>query len=160
MFVIYKVLITCLGNICRSPTAEYLLNRAIETTELKSKIEITSAGLINPGNMASGFVRSILGDEMGIVSIQEHRSRVATQKMLSESDLVLPMGISELEGILSISPHPNAHLYMDFVYGTLGGEVEDPYGGPIDEYRKMVSLIDITVQPWVEKMEKILKQGV
>ncbi|MDP6154872.1 MAG: hypothetical protein QGH39_10700 [Candidatus Thermoplasmatota archaeon] len=152
----YKILITCLGNICRSPAAEHLILHRLHGHPLEKRVRISSAGLINPGNRAAEAVRNIVGREMGIASIREHRSRVATPGMMKENDLILPMGIYEMNGILSIHRHGNTKTYLDWIYGTSGKEVEDPYGMGHRHYKKMVELLEGTVDDFLVKMEKIL----
>ncbi len=152
----YKILITCLGNICRSPAAEHLILHRLNGHPLEKLIKISSAGLINPGNRAAGTVRNILEGEMCISSIHEHRSRVASPGMMKENDLILPMGIYEMKGILHIYPHENTHTYLDWVYGTNGKEVEDPYGMGRGHYKRMVELLEGTVDDFFQKLEMIL----
>lgn len=154
----YKILITCLGNICRSPTAEHLILQQLTSHPLEKKVVITSAGLINPGNHAAEAVRKLLGGEMGISSIRQHRSRVATPGMMKENDLILPMGKYEMDGILSIHHHENTHTYLDWIYGGSDGwEVKDPYGMGFEEYRKMVDFIGTTVDDFVFRLEKEIR---
>ena len=149
----YRILITCLGNICRSPTAEHLIINKLNGHPLKGKVEITSAGLLNPGNRAAGDVRKILGREMGIESIYEHRSRIATSRMMKGHDLILPVGIYEKNGILAIYPHEFTFTYLDWIYGTDGKEVADPYGMGFGDYQRMVELLVGTVDDFIRKVE-------
>ncbi len=153
----YRILITCLGNICRSPTAEHLIINKLKGHHLESKVEITSAGLINPGNQAAREVRKILGQEMGMESIYEHRSRIATSRMMKEHDLILPMGIYEKNGILAIYPHENTFTYLDWIYGTDGKEVADPYGMDFGDYQMMVELLMGTVDDFILKMSEFIE---
>ena len=152
----YKILITCLGNICRSPAAEHLLIHRLRGHPLDNRVKISSAGLINPGNRAAEEVRDILGRDMKIASIREHRSRVATPGLMKEDDLILPMGIYEMNGILSIYRHGNTITYLDWIYGTRGKEVDDPYGKGRMHYRKMVELLESTVDDFIQKADDLL----
>jgi len=149
---VYRILITCLGNICRSPTAEHLIINKLKGHPLEGKVEISSAGLINPGNQAAREVRKILGREMGMESIYDHRSRVATSRMMKEHDLILPMGIYEKNGILAIYPHEKTYTYLDWIYRTKGKEVADPYGMGFADYQKMVELLMGTVDDFILKV--------
>lgn len=154
----YKILITCLGNICRSPTAEHLLIHRLAGHPLEKRVTITSAGLVNPGNQAAEAVRKILGEEMGISSVYEHRSRVATPGLMKENDLILPMGKYEMDGILSVHDHENTSTYLDWIYGgSAGWEVNDPYGMSFEHYRKMVEFIDSTVADLIFRLENVLQ---
>jgi len=152
----YKILITCLGNICRSPAAEHLILHRMHGRPIEKRTKICSAGLINPGNRAAEAVRNILDREKGIASIQEHRSRVATPGMMKENDLILPMGIYEMNGILSIYRHGNTKTYLDWIYGTSGKEVDDPYGMGRRHYKRMIELLEGTVDDFLAKLEKTL----
>ena len=151
--ILYNILITCLGNICRSPTAEHLILHRLRGHILEKRVIITSAGLINPGNRAAEAVCNILGREIATTSIHEHRSRVATPGMMKENDLILPMGIYEMNGILSIYRHGNTKTYLDWIYGSEGKEVDDPYGMGRKHYKRMVELLESTVDDFLAKLE-------
>ena len=147
----FNILITCLGNICRSPAAEHLLLHRLEDHSLHGRVSISSAGLLDSGKNAAGPVRDILGTEMKITSIYRHSSRTATPSLIDEQDLILSMGIYEMKGILDIRRHPETHLYMDWIYDTRGQEVADPYGKHITDYRRMISLLDGAVDDLLRK---------
>ena len=154
----FNILITCLGNICRSPAAEHLLLYRLEDHPLSGKVNISSAGLLDAGIAAAGPVRDILGTEMKITSIYRHGSRTATPSLIDEQDLILSMGIYEMKGILDIRRHPETHLYLDWIYGTIGREVADPYGKDITDYRRMISLLDGAVDDFLRKAADALPE--
>ena len=153
----FNILITCLGNICRSPTAEHFILHRLKGHPLARTVKVSSAGLINPGNMAAAPVRKIMGREMGITSIDWHRSRIATPDMLERQSLVLPMGIYEMNGILDIRDHPRVLTYMDWIYGTDGQEVADPYGMGEEDFRRMIISMEATMDDLMDKLEAAVR---
>jgi len=135
-----------------------LLKEGLKGHPLDGKVLVDSAGLINPGNPASRHVRTILSEDMGIDDVMEHRSKIVTPALISEQDLILPMGVYEMEGLLDVSVHSNTHLYMDWAYGTKGQEVEDPYGYPHAKYCDMVRILEQSVELFIRKLEKEIKR--
>ena len=81
-----NVLMVCLGNICRSPMAEYLLRDAASKKGMTLRVE--SAGInAEVGNPATREARQVM-EERGI-DAEAHVARQLTEEMLRSADLVL-----------------------------------------------------------------------
>lgn len=125
-----RVLFVCLGNICRSPTAEAVFARDVRAAGLEAHFEIDSAGtgdwhageLAHPPTRAHASTRGI---EI------THRARQIRVTDLETFDHVLVMDASNLKNVLALAKS-DAHrakvrLFRDHEPGAEGTEVPDPY---------------------------------
>jgi protein-tyrosine phosphatase len=83
-----RVLVVCLGNICRSPYAAAALRSAAG-----AHVEIESAGFIGPGRAVPGLARD-LAARSGL-DLSAHRSRQLSADMVSAADLVVVMDVTQ-----------------------------------------------------------------
>lgn len=130
-----RVLMVCLGNICRSPTAEGVLRHLVAQEGLEDEIEVESAGTggwhvgAPPDRRATATARA-----RGIAL--EGAARQVTPQDFDDFDLIVAMDGANREDLLALAPDDAArakvHLLRDFdPAGTPGLDVDDPYyGGP------------------------------
>jgi protein-tyrosine phosphatase len=125
----------CMGNICRSPTAEAVMRHLVREAGLAGKIEVDSAGtgawhLGEERDRRSRAVASRRG--MPITG----EARQFTRADFSRFDLVLALDEDNRRDLVRMAPDDQArakvHLLRSFEPGAApGGEVPDPYyGGP------------------------------
>ena len=133
---IRHILFVCAGNLCRSPMAEGLFRKFLEQNGVPD-VEVSSAGLIAFDGLKAASFSVLAAAERGI-DIASHRSRPLTQAIMEKADLVLAMELDQVEEILSrtIGHEEKVHMVSSFSRKQLRlAEVDDPYGGPIEEYR-------------------------
>lgn len=127
-----SVLFVCMGNICRSPTAEGVFTHLVEQEGLADLIKIDSAGthgyhvgaLPDPRSMECALRRGI--------DLSNQRSRKVTYDDLIEFDYVLAMDKTNYQGLLVISSQEvrnKIKLFLDFATEHEESEVPDPYYG-------------------------------
>ncbi len=129
------VCFVCLGNICRSPTAEGVFLSLVEEEGLTGKILVDSAG-------TSGWHVGEPADTRARATARERgvelpsRARQFMEDDFELFDYVLAMDCSNRDDLRELAPHEEAfekvHLFRDFELGTPGAaDVPDPYyGGP------------------------------
>lgn len=140
--VFNQVLIVCVGNICRSPTAEHLLRQAVQDCN----IVVGSAGLAalvdQPIEQHALATLSQHGQQPA-----SHRARQLTPKILQDADLVLVMERNHLRDINQQSPQSRGKTFL------LGKwqhdrEIPDPYRQGEAAFEHAYALIDEAVATW------------
>lgn len=159
-----KVTVICLGNTCRSPTAEFLLRKyaAVKGGPKLSEIEFDSAGLgggfLGLDPYSYKFLRSKGVDP------SEFRSKKTDRKYLDEYDLVLIMEESmrdeiiddyypELEGEELEELKKNIIVFREMAGEE--GDIQDPYGMEWYSYKRIMVEIDEISEKIIEEMSKI-----
>ena len=138
--MIERILVVCVGNICRSPTAEVLLRKHLGGGE---EVRVESAGLkALEGYPIDPLAEAVLAAE-GLTA-KDHVARQITPAMIGAADLVLAMQKRHVDAIHAIAPQARGKT---FLVGRWDGnaEVPDPYGKtrPIfeDAYRQLDRLL-------------------
>ena len=125
-----SVLFVCLGNICRSPTAEGVFRDLVEREGLGDKIRIDSAGThaYHIGEPPDGRAQSE-AKSRGI-DISGLRGRQANAGDFKAFDYVLAMDRSNHQNLMSICPmgeETRLRMFLDFAPEVGRKEVPDPY---------------------------------
>ena len=116
-----RVLIVCIGNICRSPTAEYLFRQRLAPRD----IQLSSAGLgALAGHPMDATALQLLA-EHGIDGTL-HRARQLTPVMLRETDLVLGMEKSHVATMTRLAPEASGKIFLLDKW-LQGRDIPDPY---------------------------------
>ena len=137
-----KVLMVCLGNICRSPLAEGILADKVKQRNLDWHVDSagTSGWHVGEPPDPRSIEKAI---EFGI-DITQQRSRQVTREDLEEFDLILAMDASNYNNLKNLSDEKNHHdkikLILNYVYPERNMGVPDPYydGG----FQKVYDLLD------------------
>ena len=128
-----SVLMICLGNICRSPFAEFALQRALPGHGVK----IQSAGFIGPDRSSPERAQAA-ALEFGI-DLGPHRSKLITTKMLREHDLIVVMETGQRTKLMVDHRVPDDQILL---LGDLDPQpidtrtILDPYAGSPDDFRR------------------------
>lgn len=140
----YKVLFVCLGNICRSPTAEGIMKHLIKEKGLEDKIYIDSAGISAWHKGESPDSRSVACAYKFGIDISSQQSRPLVSEDFTNFDLILGMDDKNMSELTSISKVVKTTAKVDRIlkYAPGYGEnVPDPYyNNGFDRVFEMVSI--------------------
>lgn len=151
-----RVCFVCLGNICRSPTAEAVFRRLVADARLGQKVVADSAGTAayHVGEQADSRARSA-GKQRGYEL--NGRARQFTRADFDRFDYVLAMDQDNLRALLKLASADDARAKVRLLRSfdptaSNGAEVPDPYyGGP----RGFDEVIDICERACRGLLEKI-----
>ncbi|MBE0370888.1 low molecular weight protein-tyrosine-phosphatase [Pseudoalteromonas aurantia] len=141
-----KILIVCMGNICRSPTGEAVLRKLALNTKLN--IIVDSAGTIayhqgNPPDKRSRASGERRGYDFGNM-----RARQINSKDFADFDLILAADKANLTDLSAMCPAQYQHKLKLFLsYGdSRYDEIPDPYYGEGDGFEVVLDLIENAAQ--------------
>jgi protein-tyrosine phosphatase len=128
------VLFVCLGNICRSPTAEGVFLKLISNsgTPLAARVLVDSAGVSDWHAGDAPDPRSQAEAYRHGVDLSGQRSRVVTAVDFEDFEYIVSMDRSVLRALQSMCPKQfrgRLYLFTDFAPETKAPEVPDPYEG-------------------------------
>jgi len=138
----------CVGNICRSPTAEFLLRDRLGSAATPSDdIRIASAGLSAMVGYPMESTAAQVLHEHGVDG-SAHRARQLTPALLQASDLVLVMEKSHAAAISRMAPEASGKV---FLLGKWQDDtpIPDPYGQQRAAFDHVHALIERGVDAWL-----------
>lgn len=152
-----RVLFVCMGNICRSPTAEGVFRHLVNNAGLAQHIHIDSAGthayhIGNPPDQrsqAAALKRNI--------DLSAQRARKVTGDDFSGFDYVLAMDNSNLQALHGICPanaKTRPDLFLSYAQHTREREVPDPYYGGAQGFEQVLDLIEDASQGLLASIRK------
>jgi protein-tyrosine phosphatase len=126
------ILFVCMGNICRSPSAQGVFEKLLDDKGLSAQFEVDSAGThsYHIGNLPDP--RSIAAASKRGIDLSRQRARKVKSRDFARFDWVIAMDNDNYHDLLHICPntmHNKVHKMMDFASDKQYSEVPDPYYG-------------------------------
>lgn len=154
-----KILMVCLGNICRSPLAEGILQEKIRKASLDWTID--SAGTNGYHTGEAPHPLSIKVAAQNGIDISRQQSRQFTKKDFDQYDLIYAMAEDVIEDIKKISEdkfdHTKVELLLNEIYPGENRNVPDPWYGTEAGYHEVFEIIHSACNSIVENYT--LKNG-
>lgn len=143
-----SILFVCLGNICRSPTAEAVFRYKVEQSGLDKEIDIRidSAGTSAAHHGEGPDKRSILAGQGRGYSFEGQQSRPVRQQDFHDFDYVLAMDSRNLQNLRRIKPaeaQTQPQLFLNFAETLSVKDVPDPYYGGTKGFDHVLDLIEV-----------------
>jgi protein-tyrosine phosphatase len=149
-----RILMVCLGNICRSPLAESILKSKLDP----DKFEVDSAG-------TSGYHDGELPDRRSIdvakrngLDITDQRSRLFTKKDFKDFDHIFVMDTSNYEDVLAMADDDQeknkVSLILDKIFPGEDQSVPDPYHNSIDGFKQVYEMLEESCSVIAEELKK------
>jgi len=150
-----RILFVCMGNICRSPTAEAVMRRLVEEAGLQNRIVVDSAGTHDyhvgaPPDPRAQAVAKRRGYELSAL-----RARQVTCEDFSAFDLILAMDFNNLGWLQDHCPAPLQNrlgLLMPYAQNRSAAIVHDPYYRSAKDFECVLDYIEDACQGLVQQL--------
>ncbi|MBZ1349324.1 low molecular weight phosphotyrosine protein phosphatase [Alcaligenaceae bacterium LF4-65] len=156
-----KVLFVCMGNICRSPSAEGVFRHLINDAGLSDVVGIDSAGTHNFHVGEAPDARAQAAARKRGYEIAHAEARQITAEDFREFDLILAMDWENLSALQQQCPKPHHHklmLLMRFANEFEEATVPDPYYGGPEGFGKVLDYLEDACQGVLELVRKRVTQ--
>lgn len=153
--MIQHVLFVCTGNICRSPLAASLLERALQDRGLE--VDVTSAGTGAWDGAPASEGAYLVGLERGL-DLSGHRARLLTRELVDEADLILTMARHHRARVDELGGEGKVFVLGEYA-GKGDDEVSDPFGGDLAVYRDTAQELEALAAAVADRLSAESKRG-
>ena len=139
-----SVLFVCMGNICRSPTAEGVFRHFVQEAGLVDRIRIDSAGTHAYHTNEPADRRASAAAERRGYSLTNMRARRVSEEDFEQFDFIIAM--DQLNHVTLVDQadaehHDKIHLFLEFASGP-EDDVPDPYYGGAKGFERVLDLVE------------------
>jgi protein-tyrosine phosphatase len=139
-----NILVVCVGNICRSPSGEYLLKALLPNKT------VASAGVGALVGKPADKLACQVAEEHN-VSLDGHKGRQLTAEMCRDFDLILVMEQDHIGAVTKIAPEARGKIML--LSQWIGKQdIPDPYQQSKEAFDHAYKLIEESVAAWAKKL--------
>ena len=142
-----NILVVCVGNICRSPMAEYLLQQKIKKHGMDARVSSAGLGALI-GHSADKYAIEVMA-EHGIDGAA-HRARQLDMEMVKQNELILVMEHWQQKEIESLYPYARGRVHLLGKWAD--AEISDPYKQPKQAFIEAYEKINKACDQWCNKL--------
>jgi protein-tyrosine phosphatase len=145
--VFNNILVVCMGNICRSPVAEFLLKQHVSGGDISSAgLTAMRGGDIDPMARAVALSRGL--------DCPLHKARQLTPEMCRDADLILVMENQQRQLVSSMSPQSRGKI---FLLGRFADnmEIPDPYLCGREVFEEVHTKLVKATDGWVRQLTTV-----
>jgi protein-tyrosine phosphatase len=149
------ILFVCLGNICRSPTAEAVLRAAAQRAGIASRLTIDSAGTGHWHVGSPPDWRAIAHAAKRGYDLAPLRARQVTREDFARFDWIFAMDRWNLADLERLRPDGHAGhlgLFLDVAPSLRMRDVPDPYDGGEEGFEAVLDLVEAASEAFVERL--------
>lgn len=142
----FRILFVCLGNICRSPSAENVMRHLVNEADSADEIKIDSAGTADWHTGKSPDSRMTAAALKKGFAMEGHARQVKPADF-EAFDLILAMDQSNFDDLIEVrsacaTPKASLRLFSDFCTEHDETEVPDPYYGGLEGFDYVIELLE------------------
>ncbi len=155
-----RVLFVCMGNICRSPTAEGVFRHAVKRAGQEERFHIDSAGTHDYHIGAEPDRRTQQAALKRGYDLSALRGRQVSREDFERFDLVLAMDRSNLANLHRLCPTQHRHkvsLFLEYSRNFSEREVPDPYYGGEQGFEHVLDLVEDAAEGLLEALAAMKK---
>lgn len=152
-----KVLFVCMGNICRSPTAEAVFRHYVEEAGLSDQIVIDSAGTHDYHIGAPPDLRTQRAAQQRGYDMSALRGRQVNAGDFMRFDYVLAMDQANLAILRRLAPPDSdtqAQLFLEYAHHHVEREVPDPYYGGAEGFERVLDMVEDAAQGLLQQIRQ------
>lgn len=152
-----SVLFVCMGNICRSPTAEGVFRKYVSDAGLDADIQADSAGTHAYHSGEPADRRAHAAALRRGFSLEGIRARRVTEEDFDTFDYILAMDQDNLMVLQERAPNElrgKVRLFLEFAESRRENEVPDPYYGGAAGFERVLDLVEEASQGLLETLRK------
>jgi protein-tyrosine phosphatase len=143
--VLCRVLFVCMGNLCRSPSAEVVFRRKLQAAGLGEEVQCASAGTHDVFLGVQCDARARAAAQRRGYDMSGLRVRVVADEDFERFDLILAMDRQNLDALRERCPPQNAErlrLLMQFAHRHTALDIPDPYYGNAQAFELVLDMIE------------------
>lgn len=140
-----QILFVCMGNICRSPTAEGVMRKRIEDAGMQQRVGVDSAGTHGYHVGSPPDARSQAAAGKRGYDLKALRARQVVERDFEKFDLLLVMDLENLKLLQSMCPaqhQSKLRLLMSYALNSVPTVVPDPYHGGIGGFETVLDHVE------------------
>jgi protein-tyrosine phosphatase len=147
-----KILMVCLGNICRSPIAEGVLAEKCKAMGLDWKVDSAGTNGLHNGEKPHPMSQSVA--KLNGIDISHQRSRAFKASDMDEFDLIIPMASDVMRDMKYIAGKKyqteKVKLLLNYAFPSSDMDVPDPWSKSIGAYHEVYGLIEDACNKLIE----------
>jgi protein-tyrosine phosphatase len=150
-----RILFVCMGNICRSPLAQGVLEDVLRRESLEGEVFVDSAGTGHWHVGSPPDDRALRAASLRGVDISSQRARRITPKDCQDFDYVLTMDEENYRTVAALCRGSAVvRPFLDFATDSPQREVPDPYSGGPDEFERVLDLVEEASEGLLDDIRK------
>jgi protein-tyrosine phosphatase len=155
-----RLLLVCMGNICRSPMAQGVFEHKLRERGLSHRVDVDSAGThrYHVGKAPEADAIEVMHTRG--ISIDGQRARELESEDFSRFDVILAMDQANLDHLRYVAPantRARMHLLLEHVrWGNRN--IPDPYNGEGVQFERAARRIEKGVEHWLPRLEQLLAE--
>jgi protein-tyrosine phosphatase len=156
--MVRRILFVCMGNICRSPSAEGVFRHVLASQAPDLSIEIDSAGTHDYHIGAPPDRRSIDAARRRGIDLSQLRARMVAVEDFATYDLILAMDEDNLQELRRRAPpihRERIRLMMDYAPQAASRYVPDPYYGGSQGFEEVLDLLEEAAQGLIAELRSM-----